>query len=127
MKQIIATLGDGSQIIHKIVPDDFDVGAWAEKRRYNFQQLNITSIKIERIPMTIYVLQQSSKYDSIQGVWTTLDDMTNWIGERFANCGEGDYGKTPLDEFMDEHLVRAYQDGAGADHEIIDWTEIIPQ
>jgi hypothetical protein len=50
MKQIIAILGDGTQMIHKTVSDDFDVEAWAEKRKHNFQQLGIKAIKIETIP-----------------------------------------------------------------------------
>jgi hypothetical protein len=50
MKQIIAILGDGSQVTYKTVPDDFDVEKWAEKRKHNFQQLGIKSIRIKIIP-----------------------------------------------------------------------------
>ena len=50
MKQIIAILKDQSQMCYKIVEDDFDVEAWAEKRRHNFHLLGIVAIKIEMIP-----------------------------------------------------------------------------
>ena len=49
MKQVIATLRDGSQICHKTVADDFDVEAWAEKRKHNFDMLGIKSIRVELI------------------------------------------------------------------------------
>lgn len=50
MKQIIVTLKNGSEICHKTVPDDFDVEAWAKKRKENFRLLGIVDIKIEQIP-----------------------------------------------------------------------------
>ena len=49
MKQIIATLRDGSQLCYKIVPDDFDIEEWSEKRQYNFPLLGIESIRIEMV------------------------------------------------------------------------------
>jgi len=50
MKQITATLRDGSQMCYKIVPDDFDVEAWTEKRKYNFGMLGILKITVETLP-----------------------------------------------------------------------------
>jgi hypothetical protein len=49
MKQIIAILRDGSRKCYKIVPDDFDVVAWTEKRKYNFPLLGILQIIVETI------------------------------------------------------------------------------
>jgi hypothetical protein len=49
MKQIIAILKDGSRLCYKIVADDFNVEAWAEKRKENFRLLGIVSIKVEGI------------------------------------------------------------------------------
>ena len=49
MKQITAILHDGSRMCYKIVPDDFDVEKYFEKRKYNFKMLGIKSIKVEMI------------------------------------------------------------------------------
>ena len=50
MKQITAILRDGSRMCYKIVPDDFDVEAWTEKRKYNFGMLGILKITVETLP-----------------------------------------------------------------------------
>lgn len=47
MKLIYAIMNDGSQILHKTMPDDFDVEEWAEKRKWNFELLGIKSIRVE--------------------------------------------------------------------------------
>ena len=49
MKLIYAMMEDGSQILHKTMPDDFDVEEWAEKRKWNFQLLGIKSIRVEEV------------------------------------------------------------------------------
>ena len=50
MKQITAILNDGSRMCYKIVPDDFDVKAWTERRKYNFPLLGILQIIVETLP-----------------------------------------------------------------------------
>jgi hypothetical protein len=53
VKQIIAILTDDSEMKYKEpVPDDFDVEAWAEKRKHLFAMLGIKSIRVEMLPST---------------------------------------------------------------------------
>jgi hypothetical protein len=52
MKQIIVILRDGSQMCHKIVPDDFDVEEWTEKRKHHLPLLGIERIVVETIEMS---------------------------------------------------------------------------
>jgi hypothetical protein len=50
MKQIIAIIRDGSRLVYKTVPDDFDVNSWARRRKHNFHLLGITDIQVEPDP-----------------------------------------------------------------------------
>lgn len=43
---------DGATAIGPIVPDDFDVRAWAEARAASFRLLNITRVYVRNIPIT---------------------------------------------------------------------------
>jgi hypothetical protein len=71
---------------------------------------------------------QSYKFSKrIQGLWTSLDDILNWIGAKFADCGDGGVTHTtPLDEFLKDHGLFAYQDGEGSDRDHLKWEDVIP-
>ena len=73
--------------------------------------------------MTIYMIQ-GKEYDHIEGLWTDVDQMLDWISNQ-AHSWDERTGETELEVFMKENQLLEYQDG-GCRGEYISWDEVIP-